>query len=279
VLWLGFYAKAQLSVVNVFTFTNAVLSGFKWEYFLLEPLIFVLWCATAGSLLFWGRGGYCGWLCPFGALQELLNHGARRLGIQQYTVPFYLHERLWALKYILFLGLFGVSLGNMALAEQLSEIEPFKTVVLLRFMREWWFVLFALALLTAGLFIERFYCRYLFVLGAALAVPGRMRMFDWLKRRKQCGFECQLCAKQCTVAAIHPLGQINPHECIYCMHCQVIYSDDHECPPLILKREGRGKKNVAPKPRTAAVEEQAALKLPAPIKVTVNTKEKAHVEI
>ncbi len=279
VLWLGFYAKAQLSVVNVFTFTNAVLSGFKWEYFLLEPLIFVLWCATAGSLLFWGRGGYCGWLCPFGALQELLNHGARRLGIQQYTVPFYLHERLWALKYILFLGLFGVSLGNMALAEQLSEIEPFKTVVLLRFMREWWFVLFALALLTAGLFIERFYCRYLCVLGAALAVPGRMRMFDWLKRRKQCGFECQLCAKQCTVAAIHPLGQINPHECIYCMHCQVIYSDDHECPPLILKREGRGKKNVAPKPRTAAVEEQAALKPPAPIKVTVNTKEKAHVEI
>ena len=98
----------------------------------------------------------------------------------------------------------------MAFAEQLSEVEPFKTVVLLRFMREWWFVLFALALLTAGLFIERFYCRYLCVLGAALAIPGRGRMFEWLKRRKQCGPECQLCAKQCTVAAIHPLGQINP---------------------------------------------------------------------
>lgn len=278
-LWLGLYAKAQLSVVNVFTFVNAVLTGFRWEYFLLEPLIFILWSATAAALLFWGRGAYCGWLCPFGALQELLNQGARRLGIRQVTVPFYIHERLWALKYILFLGLFGVSLGNMALAEQLAEVEPFKTVVLLRFMREWWFVLFALALLTAGLFIERFYCRYMCVLGAALAIPGRGRMFEWLKRRKQCGFECQLCAKKCMVGAIHPLGQINPNECLYCMHCQVIYWDDHTCPPLVLKREGRGKKASASKPQAVEVAGTTTMRPPAPIKLTVNAKEKEDVEV
>jgi NosR/NirI family transcriptional regulator, nitrous oxide reductase regulator len=248
VLWLGLYAKAQLSVVNVFTFTNAVFTGFRWDFFLIEPLIFMLWCAAAVSLLFWGRGAYCGWLCPFGALQELLNHAARRLGIRQYPVPFAWHERLWGLKYIIFLGLFGVSLGNMALAERLAEVEPFKTVVLLRFMRDWPFVVFALALLGAGLFVERFYCRYLCILGAALAIPGRGRMFDWLKRRKQCGYECQLCAKNCMVQAIHPLGQINPNECLYCMHCQVIYWDDHVCPPLVMKRERRGKKSATQKP-------------------------------
>ena len=245
ILWLGLYAKAQLSVVNVFTFTHSVFTGFRWDFFLLEPLIFMLWCATAVSLLFWGRGAFCGWLCPFGALQEVLNHTARRLGVRQYSVPFAWHERLRSIKYILFLGLFGVSLGNMALAEQLAEIEPFKTVVLLHFMREWPFALFAILLLGAGLFIERFYCRYLCVLGAALAIPGRGRMFDWLKRRKQCGYECQLCAKNCMVQAIHPLGQINPNECLYCMHCQVIYWDDHTCPPLVMKRERRGKKSPA----------------------------------
>jgi NosR/NirI family nitrous oxide reductase transcriptional regulator len=276
VLWLGLYAKAQLSVVNVLTFANAVLTGFRWEQFLLEPLIFILWCATAVSLLFWGRGAYCGWLCPFGALQELLNHAARWFGVRQITVPFYLHERLWALKYILFLGIFGVSLGNMAFAEQLAEVEPFKTVVLLHFMREWWFVLFALALLTAGLFIERFYCRYLCVLGAALAIPGRGRMFDWLKRRKQCGIECQLCAKQCTVGAIHPLGQINPNECIYCMHCQVVYWDDHVCPPLVMKREGRGKKHAAPAIQTSGALDFNSPKPPAAFTLTVNSKEKTH---
>jgi NosR/NirI family transcriptional regulator, nitrous oxide reductase regulator len=276
VLWLGLYAKAQLSVVNVLTFTNAVLTGFTWEQFLLEPLIFILWSATAISLLFWGRGAYCGWLCPFGALQELLNHAARALGVRQITVPFYLHERLWALKYILFLGILGVSLGNMALAEQLAEVEPFKTVVVLHFLREWWFVLFALALLTAGLFIERFYCRYLCVLGAALAIPGRGRMFDWLKRRKQCGIECQLCAKQCTVGAIHPLGEINPNECIYCMHCQVVYWDDHVCPPLVMKREGRGKKHGSAALQIGHPADIAGAKPPVPFTLTLNSKETTH---
>ena len=31
-----------------------------------------------------GRGVFCGWLCPFGALQELTNKAARRLKVPQY---------------------------------------------------------------------------------------------------------------------------------------------------------------------------------------------------
>jgi NosR/NirI family nitrous oxide reductase transcriptional regulator len=167
----------------------------------------------------------------------------------------------------------------MAFAEQLAEIEPFKTVVLLRFMREWPFVLFALGLLTAGLFIERFYCRYLCVLGAALAIPGRGRMFDWLKRRKQCGYECQLCAKKCRSRPSIRWGQINPNECLYCMHCQVIYWDDHTCPPLVMKREGRGKKGGRAALPPAPTTPPEARRPPAPIKFTVSSKERADVEV
>ncbi len=246
VFWLGLYAKAQLSVINVFTFTHALITDFRWEFFLLEPLIFILWSATAVLLLLWGRGAFCGWLCPFGALQELLNEAARRIGIPQVGVPYAWHKRLSGLKYVLFLALFGVSLGDMAFAEQLAEIEPFKTVVLLDFMREWRFVLFALALLATGLFVGRFYCRYLCVLGAALAIPARGRMFDWLRRRKQCGRECQLCAEKCMVEAIDPLGQINANECLYCMQCQLIYWDDHTCPPLDQETRARTKAVASP---------------------------------
>jgi NosR/NirI family nitrous oxide reductase transcriptional regulator len=239
-LWLGWYANAQLSVVNVVTFTNALVTGFRWEYFLAAPLIFILWAATAAALLFWGRGPFCGWLCPFGALQELLSTIAKALRVPQITLPWGLHERLWPIKYMIFLGLFGLSLYSVALAETMAEVEPFKTAIILKFSRDWPFVLYAAVLLGAGLFIERFYCRYLCPLGAALAIPGRIRTFDWLRRWKECGSPCQRCSKECPVQAIHPEGHINVNECIYCMHCQELYHDDHRCPHMIqvrLKRE------------------------------------------
>ncbi|MFB9948229.1 4Fe-4S binding protein [Rhizobium puerariae] len=240
-VWLGWYANAQLSVVNVLTFANALVTGFNWEFFLAAPLIFILWASIAAALLFWGRGPFCGWLCPFGALQELSNKIAQRLKVPQLQLPWGLHERLWPVKYIIFLGLFGLSFYSMALAETAAEIEPFKTAIILKFAREWPFVLFAVTLLVAGLFIERFYCRYLCPLGAALAIPGRIRMFEWLKRWPECGSPCHRCAKECPVQAIHPEGQINVNECIYCMHCQELYQDDQRCPHMIEVRKKREK--------------------------------------
>ena len=53
-VWLGWYANAQLSVVNVLTFANSLITGFNWEYFLSAPLIFLLWASIAAGLLFWG---------------------------------------------------------------------------------------------------------------------------------------------------------------------------------------------------------------------------------
>jgi len=241
-VWLGWYANAQLSVVNVLTFANSLLTGFSWEYFLSAPLIFLLWCSIAAGLLFWGRGPFCGWLCPFGALQELLNNIAQAVKIPQYRLPWGLHERLWPVKYIIFLGLFGMSLYSTAFAEQLAEVEPFKTAIVLKFARELPYAIYALTVLSAGLFVERFFCRYMCPLGAALAIPGRVRMFEWLRRWPECGSPCQRCANECPVQAIHPEGHINVNECIYCMHCQELYFDDHRCPHMIqvrLKREKR----------------------------------------
>ncbi len=231
---LGWIAKGQLSVVQVVAFMHSLLNGFRWETFLMEPVIFLLWGFVALGLLFWGRGAYCGWLCPFGALQELTNEAAKKLGVRQIEVPFAIQERLWAIKYTLFVAILGLSFYSMEKALILAEAEPFKTAISMSFMRDWPFVAFVVGLLVAGLFIERFYCRYLCPLGAALAIPAKLKLFDWLHRRPQCGRECRFCETQCTVGAIDTLGRINPNECILCLRCQVIMNDDAQC--VVLKR-------------------------------------------
>lgn len=238
--FLGWWGLAQLSVINVLTFVNASMHGFRWETFLIDPMLFILWTFVAVTLLLWGRGVYCGWLCPFGALQELMLIVSRRLKLPQWEFSNAVHERLIAVKYVILIVLFGLSMQSLAESALYAEVEPFKTVTSMRFDREWPFVAYALALIVLSLFNRKFFCKYLCPLGAALAIPGRFRLFDWwLRRRKECGAPCQVCANRCPVRAIRPTGEINANECHYCMDCQVIYYNDTMCMPLIDRRKRR----------------------------------------
>ncbi|NOZ11855.1 MAG: 4Fe-4S binding protein [Gammaproteobacteria bacterium] len=243
VFFIGWYALAQLSVVNVLTFVHALFHDFHWETFALDPLIFILWGFVAITLLLWGRGVYCGWLCPFGALQEFINKISRHFNVRQIEFPYVVHERLWALKYIILIILFGVSLQSLSEAERLAEVEPFKTVILLQFQREWPFVLYAAVLLAISVFNRKFYCKYLCPLAAALIIPAQNRIFDWVRRHNECGQPCQVCAILCEVQAIDPNGQINKNECHYCLDCQVTYWNEHKCPPLVRLRKRRERKD------------------------------------
>jgi len=96
------------------------------------------------------------------------------------------------------------------------------------------------------LFIERFFCRYLCPLGAALAIPARLRIFNWLRRYHECGNPCQRCNVECPVQAIEPTGGINPNECIQCLHCQMLYHHEGKCPHLIQKKAKRERRRAPP---------------------------------
>ena len=237
-IWLGWIAGAQLSIVNVFAYAQAIAGRLEWSTLLFEPLIVILAGYTAVSLVLLGRGVFCGWLCPFGALQELLNQLARFARVPQFTPTFTLNESLWAIKYLVIVVLVGVSVFWSLEAGLLgTEIEPFKTAITLKFDRTWPYAMYAILLLVAGLFMERFFCRFLCPLGGALAILGRFHVFQWLKRRPECGSPCHICEVSCPVQAVEPSGKINMNECFQCLDCQVDYYDDSRCPPLVSRRK------------------------------------------
>ena len=235
--YLGFYAQGQLSVVNIYTLLLNIYDGFNIGIFLLDPVIFILWTYTFVSLFIWGRGLFCGWLCPFGALQEMASWLAKRLGIRQRRIAEPLHRKLILIKYPLLIGLLGTAFYSLTLAEQLAEVEPFKTSITLYFYRSWPFVLYAVALLAAGMFVHKFYCRYLCPLGAGLAIIGKLRRLNMLDRVDLCGSPCQLCKRRCEINAILNDGAIDYDECIQCLECVVILRDDEQCVDSISQRK------------------------------------------
>ncbi len=235
--WLGWYAGGQLSIVNILAYIQAPFGGTGIDAFILDPLIFILSVYVAITLFVLGRGVFCGWLCPFGAFQELLNRIGRFLRVPQLKIPPIVQERLWAVKYLIAIFLVGAVFVSVDAAEQFAEIEPFRTAITVKFVRDWQFAAYAIALLGVGLFVERAYCRFLCPLGGSLAVLGRFHMFTWLKRRQACGTQCRICESECPIGAIEPSGKINMNECLQCLDCQAAYYDDHKCPPLIQRRK------------------------------------------
>lgn len=241
----GWYELAQPSITQVLTFVHSLFGGWNLGLFLSDPFIFVFWIVIAVTVFVWGRGLFCGWMCPFGSMSELLYKIARATGLKrlQRKLPMRLHNTLRKLKYVVFAVLLAVSFFSMPWAEKLAEIEPFKTTFLVGVMnRSWPFVLFWAIVVGASIFIERPFCKYLCPLGAGLALPGRLRFLK-LRRKPECT-TCHACAAGCGSQAIDDAGRIDQMECMLCLDCMVLYYDEHTCPPLSKERKRREKQGL-----------------------------------
>ncbi|MBS0340772.1 MAG: 4Fe-4S binding protein [Proteobacteria bacterium] len=238
-VFIGWFAQGQLSIVNITGVVQAAMAGRGLGFLLYDPMTVALWAFVAPTLLVWGRGTFCGWLCPFGALQELVARLARVAGIRRIRLHRALDARLKWVKYALLATLIGLAAVSPTWGDRAVEAEPFKTVITLGFVRSWPFVAWALGCLAAGTFVFKGFCRYLCPLGAGLALMGRVRRLNWIARRRECGTPCQTCRHRCEYQAIRPAGTIVYEECFQCLDCVAIHDSPTRCAPLIAKQRDR----------------------------------------
>jgi NosR/NirI family nitrous oxide reductase transcriptional regulator len=235
-LLVGFWLHAQPSITQLLTLIGSLVHQWRWSLFLSDPSLFLMWCFIALVTLVWGRGVFCGWVCPYGALHELSFQLGRVLGLANLELPERWHLRLRNLRYLVLAALVGAYLYSPDLGERLAEVEPFKSTFFVApwtrhaGLLAWWLVL-----LVAGLFTFRPFCRYLCPLGAAAALPSWLRLAGpW--RRSYCQ-SCTICTKTCEPRAIDAHGRIDPRECLSCMECEANYHDVSTCPPLVALRK------------------------------------------
>ncbi len=241
-VFVGWFAQGQLSIVNLTALVQAIVAGRGPGFFLYDPMTVVLWAFVAISLVAWGRGTFCGWLCPFGALQELVSQATRALGVKPKRIRAALDAKLKLVKYVVLAAIVGLAACGAAASpwtDRAIEVEPFKTAITLAFVRSWPFIAWAAALVASSAFVFKGFCRYLCPLGAGLAILGRLRRFDWIARRAECGTPCQSCRHHCDYQAIEPSGEVVYEDCFQCLECVTIHDSDERCAPLIQHKRHR----------------------------------------
>lgn len=234
VVFVGWWGQGQLSIVTVTGVLRTALDGASFAFLLYDPFSLLIWGAVLASLIVWGRGFFCGWLCPYGAMQELSHAMGRAVGLPEFRVPDRWDQALKRFKYAVLALLIGCAIFAPTWNDALAEVEPFKTAITTGFDREWWYVAYAAGWIILGVFVFKAFCRYVCPLGAFLALAGLVRRTDWIPRRPACGSPCQLCKVRCNYNAIDRSGRIAYDECFQCLDCVTIHEDRNQCVPLVL---------------------------------------------
>ncbi len=221
--YLGFVKASLVSVVDIFGAIRLSLPAFNdaVPYYLLIGFTLV-------STVLWGRF-YCGRICAFGALTQLLD----RVVPDQFRVelPPWLDRRAIYLKYVILATAVVYVLGGGDTLVY-RYIEPFWM-----FTRNGSTMMWVLlgVLLLATVFIRNLYCRYLCSVGAGLGLLSGATVFR-IKRWNECQ-TCKLCEKTCEWGAIEG-PKILVTECVRCDDCERLYADETKCPHwLILAKQ------------------------------------------
>jgi NosR/NirI family transcriptional regulator, nitrous oxide reductase regulator len=230
VLYMGVYKSQLMSIVNVFSTLTANLPIFAYN------ITWYLFAAfTVVTTVLWGRV-YCGRICAFGALTQLIDAIVpRRFQIE---IPKPLEKRASLIKYAILFGAVGYYLATREIGFY-RYIEPF-WLFSFEASTPLWIGLGVL--LVASIFVRNLYCRLLCPLGAALGLVSMLSMFR-IKRWSECS-TCQLCEKVCEWGAIRQ-RQIIMTECVRCDDCERLYHDQRRCPHWLLEAKRRARAKTA----------------------------------
>jgi len=229
VAYMGFVKSRLVSVVDLFALADFSLPIFKYSL----PT-YLLWVFVIGSTILWGRL-YCGRICAFGALTQLMDPVVpRRMRVE---IPVGIEHYANLIKY----GLLAGVLAYFLVTHDVSiyrYVEPF-----------WMFGLFGTTgmwiglavLLLATVFVRNLYCRFFCPVGAALGLLSNLTVFR-IKRWSECN-SCKICEKTCEWGAIRG-PKIVASECVRCDDCERLYLDQKKCPHwiIVLRKADKSRK-------------------------------------
>jgi len=199
----------------------------------------------------------CGWICPFGSVQEWLGELGRKLWKKRYNtfVPRKLDRVLRFLRYGVLAWVLYMTIMTGKLAFQ--DYDPYFTLFNL------WTgevalggALILAATLALSLFVERPFCKYACPYGAFQGIFNLFRVFGIKRNPKTC-ISCGACDRACPMnIEASTAGTVRDHQCITCLKC----TSESACPVEGAMVLAAGRLSIAPEAAAAGASTEGGSK-------------------
>lgn len=166
---------------------------------------------------------FCGWVCPFGAIQDWLGLIAKKCGFPRFKMPWKVQKYLQLSRYIFF--------GLMFLGITFSFLNArfyFQDNLIYNMLSITGGITLTVFLLIS-LFFDRPFCNYFCMKGAADGLMSIVRPVSISRDDKDC-IHCHLCDKVCPMnIPVERMNFVRHPNCINCMQCV------SKCPKACIK--------------------------------------------
>jgi polyferredoxin len=190
-----------------------------------QSSVTLMWLVLGLTLLF--GPVFCGWICPFGTVEEFVGKIGRKIFKKRYNnfIPFKLDKLLKYLRYVILLLVVILTATSGKLL--FSNVDPYFALFNIWSSEVTRLSLLVLGLILIGsLFVERPWCKYLCPFGALLGIFNFFRIVK-LKRNEKTCINCKVCDRVCPMNIdISTSKVITDHQCISCLLC----TDEMACP-------------------------------------------------
>lgn len=219
ILLPGLFIYVFSAIGNIYTSLIGGTFAFEkqWDEILLLGVVLAV---TA----LWGRF-FCGFLCSFGAMGDLLWEIRHFFFKKPIKIPAIVDKILKYVKYLILVLIFVFiwtlavpidSLWNpwtiFGMYATINGFPPIESLLSVGGA-------LLLLIIIGDILIERFFCRYLCPLGAVYTLISKFRLFKIRKLKDKCG-NCRLCSTKCSMSIeMYKNDVVKSGECIDCMKC------------------------------------------------------------